>query len=230
MELMSPLLLAWWVKLLRESSDLSQEALAEASGLTTRTIQRVEAGEASNTTTRRALARGLGYEDPKCFEDPNVARGIAELRADIERVQRDTLLASYPDKVFLPATKVVTGEELGRLAEGAGAYSFHYDDQLNAKAKATAAALFDYLRDYGEVDELYSETDKLDVYAALGGFLEDLHKMGASAHSATRVARVVGQAWLDKTPLNIRMSYLVIDSSDKEIHEIVAGKQFDFKF
>ena len=45
----------------------SQETLAELSGLTVRTIQRVEAGQTSSLDTRRALARGFEIPDTDVF-------------------------------------------------------------------------------------------------------------------------------------------------------------------
>lgn len=56
-QVISPQELADMVKLLRGGRNWSQEQLAEISGLTVRTIQRIERGEASNFDTRRALAR-----------------------------------------------------------------------------------------------------------------------------------------------------------------------------
>jgi transcriptional regulator with XRE-family HTH domain len=60
--ILDPSILAWWTRAIREASQWSQEALAEASGVDVRTIQRVEAGRRTDITTRRALARGLGYD------------------------------------------------------------------------------------------------------------------------------------------------------------------------
>jgi transcriptional regulator with XRE-family HTH domain len=52
-------------KALRETMNWSQEALAASSGLDVRTVQRIEAGNARvSVTTRRALAKGLGYDNP----------------------------------------------------------------------------------------------------------------------------------------------------------------------
>src|SRR5262245_30592820 len=163
MQLIPPDLLAWWTRLLRESENLSQEALAASSELTTRTIQRIEAGEHSTVTTRRALARGLGYENADTFDDVTVIQSLTTFRAEIDRIGKEALAAQFPDKVRLPATRVMTGEQLGRLAENSNASAFHWDEDLSREAKAAAAAIFDYLRDYGDVDDLYPATQKLGV-------------------------------------------------------------------
>jgi transcriptional regulator with XRE-family HTH domain len=55
------------VKTLRSGHGWTQETIAELSGLQTRTIQRVEQGQPSNSDTRRALARAFGIEDLNYF-------------------------------------------------------------------------------------------------------------------------------------------------------------------
>jgi len=65
-----PNILGFWTRCIRTTMHWSQEALAASANLTPRTIQRIEAGEQSSITTRRSLARGLGYENPDIFEDP----------------------------------------------------------------------------------------------------------------------------------------------------------------
>jgi transcriptional regulator with XRE-family HTH domain len=55
--------LAVEVKVCRGSRQWSQEQLADLSGLSVRTIQRVEGGDPSGFDTRRAIARAFGLED-----------------------------------------------------------------------------------------------------------------------------------------------------------------------
>ena len=60
------------VKIYRDAMKWSQETLAELSGRTVRTIQRVEAGHPTNLDTRRAIARGFQIPDLDFF--PNRTR------------------------------------------------------------------------------------------------------------------------------------------------------------
>jgi DNA-binding XRE family transcriptional regulator len=69
MTTLEPTLLGFWTKCIREASHWSQEAVAASAGLDVRTIQRVEAGKPVSIKTRRALARGLGYENHDIFQD-----------------------------------------------------------------------------------------------------------------------------------------------------------------
>ncbi|WP_226462304.1 helix-turn-helix domain-containing protein [Hydrogenophaga taeniospiralis] len=64
---LTPEELAVLVKINRDYRQWSQEQLAEISGLSARTVQRVEEGLASSTDTRRALARAFDVEDIDAF-------------------------------------------------------------------------------------------------------------------------------------------------------------------
>ena len=228
MQLLEPKILGWWTKLLRESSQLSQEALAAAAGLTPRTIQRIESGEASSVTTRRSLARGLGYEDIKTFENPETVAKILQFRAEMDRMSKEAAAAQFPDMVRMPATRLKSGQELGHLVESSNACNFHYDDALDKGVKEIAAEMFDYLRDYADMDEFYSEVEKLGVYKQLDDYLRQLQDAGVILHSALRHTKVVGQNWEKKTPLAMAIAYLVIDRGEKDIQEILAAKRFQF--
>jgi DNA-binding XRE family transcriptional regulator len=231
MQLMPAEILAWWTKMLRASSDLSQEALAASAGLPTRTIQRIEAGRASNIQTRRALARGLGYDNQSIFDDLEAVHWFSKIWSEFESLRKDALEAQFPDRVKLPATRVSSGAQLGRLAESINASCFRYDEALGADSKAAAAAIFDYLREYGEVDELYSETAKLAVYEELDELLRTLEATGVAAHSALRRAKLRDTENSDsKPPVRFTIGYLVIDKADREIQEIWPEKQMQFTF
>ena len=67
----TPAEVGFLVKVYRDAMEWSQETLAELSGLTVRTIQRVEAGQPSSLDTRRAIARGFQIPDLDVFNKPN---------------------------------------------------------------------------------------------------------------------------------------------------------------
>jgi transcriptional regulator with XRE-family HTH domain len=69
------------IKIFRELRKWSQEQLADISGLTVRTIQRVEKGEPSSTDTLRAFARAFELEDIDILVDDNyLGRAILNYR------------------------------------------------------------------------------------------------------------------------------------------------------
>ena len=93
----TPTELACLVKLNREGRSWSQEQLAEIAGVTTRTVQRVEASEPSGIDTRRALARAFGVEDIDCFNKPHSIPTDEEVRkATIQRERDYMTLDAHP--------------------------------------------------------------------------------------------------------------------------------------
>jgi transcriptional regulator with XRE-family HTH domain len=226
--ILHPSILAWWTRAIRAASHWSQEALAASSGLTVRTIQRIEAGRPSDVTTRRALARGLGYDNPEIFFDPQFAETITGFFREIEKVGKDALQKQFPDKIRLPVTRVRSGAELAHLADAANAYNYVCDDEINEKAKKVAATLFDYLNDYGDAPEFYSNVDKLDVHRELNDLLRALEGHGAIIYSAVRCTSLLGKTWTDQTPMPVDILYLLVHLKDKIIEEILVPKRFRF--
>lgn len=229
-QIIDPQTLAWWTRCLREASQWSQEALAEASGLTVRTIQRIEAGEPSSISTRRSLARGFGYDNVDTFIDLKFALDLNEMLKEIERIRKDVVDQQYSDFVRLPAQRIRTGEQIGRLAENTNSYMLHYHESIPEAAKDAAAALFDYIKDYKDVHDLYSEADKLTTYRELGHLLHELEINNVSAHYALRSMKMTGKNWADQTPMQIDILYLTIDVMEKDVKEIMTAKKVTLGF
>jgi transcriptional regulator with XRE-family HTH domain len=116
MDTKDPRFLAFWTKCIRESLHWSQEALAASSGLDVRTIQRTEAGHPVSVTTRRALARGLGYDDPNVFNDPEFIKGVHGLFNGMRQVQDEEVQRQFPDHVRVTVARVTSGERLAHVA------------------------------------------------------------------------------------------------------------------
>jgi transcriptional regulator with XRE-family HTH domain len=226
--ILDPSILAWWTRAIREASQWSQEALAEASGVDVRTIQRVEAGRRTDITTRRALAQGLGYDNPEIFFDAQFAQKITGLFRNIKNIGKEALQKQFPDKIRLPGTRVRNGAELGGLAEAATAYNYICDDEITEKAKEVAATLFDYLNDYGDAAELYSNVDRLHVHQELDALLRELDGHGAIVYFAVRHTSIVGKSWPDQTPMPVDILYLVVHCTEKLIKEFLVPKEFRF--
>src|SRR5438067_13589598 len=86
---LTPAELAAVVRMLRELRGWSQEQLAEISGLSGRTVQRVEEGLASSADTRRALARGFGFDDIDGFNKPYIVPTPEEAAAAKARFEKE---------------------------------------------------------------------------------------------------------------------------------------------
>src|SRR5688572_23832924 len=75
--------LGLWIQWVRKAQDLSQENIADASNLSTRTVQRIEAGASTDVGTRRRLAKALGYDDPDVFQTATFAENVTKIFSDL---------------------------------------------------------------------------------------------------------------------------------------------------
>lgn len=176
--LLTPKELGLLIIITREMRKWSQETLAELSRLSVRTIQRIEKGEPASTETKRALAFAFGCEDLDQFDKPTKIMTAKE----IEDCQKET------DKQYLTlkATLINSGRQLADLASQMNANLFTCDAPVKGQAEIDLAKLMDYVREYGESAELYSEIDKLAVYSDFQDLIDRLKKNNISLCCALR--------------------------------------------
>ncbi|MGA0601428.1 helix-turn-helix transcriptional regulator [Caulobacter sp. KR2-114] len=219
---LSPATLGSWTRCIRTASHLSQEALAEASGLPTRTIQRIEAGRPTSVTTRRSLARGLGYENLDVFDDPTF---VVEVHRLLERLSEHDQQQQFPDHIKVQATPVHNGEALGQLIGTSEAYLFNCENGLPPEVKEADAALFDLLRDYGDIWSELSHADRLSATQSFDENLVEFEHLGARLYTGTRLTHIVGAMWTDKTPMPFTIGYVVVIPQSCEIEHILVPKR-----
>lgn len=220
MTTLEPKILGFWVRCLRETSRWSQDALAESSGLTVRTIQRIEAGNAASITTRRLLARGLGYDDQDIFEKPEFIETVHQLLKNIKNVQNEELEKTLPDHMRVACDRVSHGENLWRLCETVGAFVFNHDLGISTEAKDLAASLFDCLRDFMDIHDDVGFSDKAGFNKELESIIRDLEAKGTMIYYATRSTKITGANWADKTPLSLTIGYVTVVPAEKVLTEM----------
>ncbi len=216
-----PKFLAFWTKCFRETSKWSQEALAESAGLSVRAIQRIEAGQSVSVTTRRALARGLGYTNPDVFEDPEFIKGVHALFDYLRKTQDEELQKQFPEHMWLNVARVTTGEGLARVAYEADACLFSADEVIARGAKELAATIFDFLRDLGDLGDHGTFADRLGYQNSLGELLAQLEAFGAACCCGFRMTKMVGANWVDKTPHPLTIGYLTVVPVEKVLTEML---------
>jgi len=221
---LSPALLAAWTRCVRESNKWSQEALAAAAGLDARTIQRIEAGHPTSITTRRSLAKGLGYEDIKVFEKPEFAIWVTNFFDEIDKAAKSELQERDPECIPVKVSHAVSGQMLALLA-GANAYHFNYDEDLSPEAKQKAAHMFDLMRDWGDGYDDVSYSHRLTFEQELGAALGELEQLGAWAYSGVRNTNIVGENWVNKSPMSITIGYLALVKKGKAIERIMISRK-----
>lgn len=223
--LLEPKMLGFWVRCIRESQHMSQDALAASSGVDIRTIQRMEAGNVVSVTTRRCLARGLGYENPDAFDDPQFALQVHQLIEGMQAIKRTAFEKQYPDHIRVKAERVQNGEALGRFADASNAVSLNADDDLSIEAKRAAATMFDYIRDLLDVGNDASFSDKLSFCQELETMLGELEGLGVAVYSAMRSTKVTNGNWTNKTPIPLEIGYLTAVPMERVLEEMLVPRR-----
>jgi transcriptional regulator with XRE-family HTH domain len=174
--------LAEIVKYMRDTNKWSQATLAEISRVNERTLQRVENGQPSSLDTRRALARAFGFEDLDVFEKPWPIPNVEKLKAYSAELDKTTAV--------IPIARIRDGRMLRTMAEGANAFTTEELGELSTEAREAFASIVDYLRDYNDVHELHSMSERLEVDRDIDALLKTIAVSGAAIGAGLRRARV----------------------------------------
>lgn len=222
---LSPKILGFWTRCIRVASKMSQEALAESSNLNIRTIQRIESGEPVNITTRRCLAKGLGYDDQNVFDDPKFIANIFDILNSVQKHNEEEQKKQHPEHMSVKAAQIETGDALLALTQGSSAYVFHADETISDDAQRAAASIFDYLQDLDGILDDVPFSQQLNCAKELREMLGELKNHGAILYTATRQTKIVGENWMDKTPMSWTIRYLTAVPADKKIDELMVPKR-----
>lgn len=142
-----PAFIAAQVRRVRKVHGLTQENLADMTGLTTRTIEKVESGRhRPEEQTLRSIARAVQL-DVGFFDKPS---------PEEEQRQRATMERALRKSVLVPLTRVTTANEFLGAFDQRDAYRIDLSAVDNPEALAIAGALGDWLRDLTDIwDECY---------------------------------------------------------------------------
>jgi hypothetical protein len=180
-------------------------------------------------TTRRLLARGLGYENPDTFDDPEVTTKIHNLIHKLLELgqtnQKEELEKQFNDHIHVPCSLVTSGKTLERLADISNGVLLNTNDGISHEAKQAAASMFDYIRDLQDVGDETSFSDKVAFNQDLEGLLRNLEYLGTSVYSSIRSTKIVGSNWVDKTPLPFTVGYVTVVPADMLLQEIVVPRR-----
>lgn len=209
--------LALLIKVLRQASEWTQETLAELSGLTVRTIQRVERGDPSSLDTRRALARGFGSDDLDVFNNPWPMLDPAKLKAQSEELERTT--------VVVHLTRGERSSGIRKMVEGAESSVCEELGTVTQEAREAFAYLVDNLRDYNDVRDCYSEHDKLGFDESLQSFLDTIAEQKAAVGVGVRRVKVRFKP--DGEPVSWCNVYFVLAPVDGLPSQVRVPKAFE---
>ena len=200
---MTPTEVGVLVKRYREVMQWSQETLAELCGLTVRTIQRVEAGQPSSLESRRALARGFQIPDLDAFSKPNPFPTPEELVRQKAEFDREYLVLD---------AHVVDGRGIMAMLiemRGFGAIGPGSIVELPSAAQDAFTTIIDYVRDCMDVAGSAPQREMLDYGDEVDGHIADLSTGGYCLCMAMRRTKIMNKAWVNPTPMEIVIMYLV---------------------
>lgn len=200
--LLTPVEVAAIVKAMRGQMTWSQELLSEFAGVTPRTIQRLEAGQPSSTSTRRDVAAAFGW--PQDFFDvPRAIPTESDLAA-----QQATFDLEY---LILDAAPVDGRGVITRLLEATGHRAMMPCSlaQLPRDAQDAFAAVADYVHDCLDAICDATMTDALMYGDELTELTVPLLEAGYRLHLGVRQTSVSNPAWVDPTPMPLTVLYVI---------------------
>ena len=212
---MTPAEAGFLVKVYRDAMEWSQETLAELSGLTVRTIQRVEAGQPSSLDTRRAIARGFQIPDLDVFHKPNPFPTQQEL---------DQQKAEFDRKYLVLDASVVDGRKITAMLsdkQGHGAIGPGSTVELPHAAQDAFAGILDYVRDCMDVADVASRREMLGYGDEVDVMIAELHATGFCVCMAVRQTSITNKSWKDQTPMDLDVAYLIAAPIDSPPTRIV---------
>jgi transcriptional regulator with XRE-family HTH domain len=225
--LLSPNELAVLCKLQREWRGWSQETLAEISGLTVRTVQRVEASQPVGLDTRRALARAWGAPDIDCLNKPTVFPTMEEVQAEEKKRQEE--LKKHYHKIDVAPTD---GRGIVRAMRGTEALMANLADGLEADraVEDEFARLSDYLRDLIDVVDEVPATEMLAYGDELQGMVAELGRRGVTIMTGTKPLPFVATIRGERVPVTWSVMYLFGAKTGQEPKQLHVDKRIPVRF
>lgn len=96
--------------------------------------------------------------------------------------------------------------------------------ELPREADETFAALVDYFRDYRDCADVYSETQKFEVYDEMQSHIDALKTLGVSLRYAERKMQVKWGSDTDNKPMPVNVLYVVGFPLGKEPEQFATPK------
>lgn len=184
------------IRQLREAKCWTQAHLAEAAGVTDRTVQRAESGRAVAAESLQAIAGAFDVS-------------VDFLRMPIEKAMADA-------KALLARHEVIELRQVDRafdLGDLLGCEAMHFDhvrleDEPTARAVATLnQALLDLLDIWGDLEPV----SRHDLLVGVQQEVDDLKKLGLVVTAGA--SRIQFRDQPDRAPLRWRVLYVMVSSA-----------------
>jgi len=170
------------VRKFREAKQWTQATLAELSGLTERTVQRVEKGDSASHDTRCAIARGFGFDNLNIFNDPIPMLNEEKYGAYLAALDSST--------VIVDIERVVKGRGVRSTIEGAHSSASDLIGEPKPEAREAFAELVDNLRDYNDIHDCFNEIQRLELDKMLDELIAQVESYGCAIGVGRRQAMI----------------------------------------
>lgn len=168
-----PAYIASQVKFIRKMHCITQENLADAAGLTTRTIEKIESGRhRPEEQTLRCIARALQI-DIRYFEKPT-PQEEARQKAEMERALRKMVLVT--------TTPVRTASDFLAAFDQRHAFRIDTSSVTEDAALETAASMTDWITDLNDVWDDCSMSQRLEYARSFVELCREIETHGFVCH------------------------------------------------
>jgi transcriptional regulator with XRE-family HTH domain len=204
-------LLGELVKKLRTKNLWSQEQFAGISGISIRTLQRIEAGEKANAETLRAIASVLDMSAAELvpLNAAIDAEEFARFEAQAQKEMQMEMARLEKELHVLPRMR--NGKELLSAVESVQALHTDYPPPISEEEGTAIATLLSMVRDYAEVHRELEPQQEIECVLEASGHLEALHTFGLAVFAGKlRGSIVVPSPSNDVESLRIRYGGLFV--------------------
>lgn len=167
-------ILANFVRLQREKRNWTQEHLAAVSGVSTRTVQRLERSGVHSAETLSAIAEAFDTDVQDVLEE------VQRLSQKTTAEQADDLKKELDRFFLLQLTRCSSGKALFANSTSCEAQNFDYPEDLNASQADAVGRLLDYLRDFAEIASDLEPSDTIRAEQEINQKLRELAELGLS--------------------------------------------------
>lgn len=197
-----PQYIAEKVKFIRRMFSLTQQNVAEASGLTTRTIEKIESGKhLPQEQTLRSLARGLSM-NVGVFDKPDPA---------VQAQQRQAMLKAA-QKMLVVSTHIVrTTTELMAALDNLQGIRVDISQVTDESALEIAAGMSDWTTDMLDVWNEISTTEQLSSARSFVEMAAQLERRGHVCHMGRHGQRLRQKSGQD---LTVQIGVLAVRSKE----------------
>jgi transcriptional regulator with XRE-family HTH domain len=176
-----PLYIAQQIKFIRKLFGLTQENLADAAGITTRTIEKIESGRhRPEEQTLRSIARAVNT-DMKVFEKPTPGQE-ARQKAETERALRKMVL--------VPTGPIHMASDFLSAFDQRHAFRIDTSAVTHDEALEIAAAMGDWIRDLNDVWEECCMSQRLEYARSFIDLCKRIEEHGYVCHIGSHRQRL----------------------------------------